>query len=208
MKIISTIHKWCISPTFYWTESCFLRLVRSMSSSLVITRGPAPPPLCHILCRLLEILLNEDHCPPELTASSGGSQVSIQTHLRENYSVEQEHLGWHLIKNGKENWRLLRGGDTPFILESSTMKDTWAEEAAGLLGTCKWYQTLTHVGWVGGGGQTESPQRVQSHQRVTFAKGWRGLNAGGLYSRKISLMRQENALKGRKKEAKKCLLGF
>lgn len=74
-----------------------------MSSSLVIARDPAPPPLCHILCRLLEILLNEDRCPPELTASSGGNQVSIQTHLRENYSVEQEHLGWHLIKNGEEN---------------------------------------------------------------------------------------------------------
>lgn len=88
------------------------------------------------------------------------------------------------------------------------MKDTWAEEAAGVLGTSQWYQTLTHVGWVGGGGQTESPQRVQSHQRVTFAKGWWGLNAGGLYSRKITLMRKENALKGRKKEAKKCLLGF
>ena len=54
-----------------------------------------------------------------------------------NHSVEPEYLGWCLIKqiqSGKENRRLLRGGDACLILESSVIREPWAEGRAACSG--------------------------------------------------------------------------
>ena len=56
-----------------------------------------------------------------------------------------------------------------------------------------------------GGGWRESPQELQSHQRVTFAQGDVISTTIRLHSRKRILMKQESGLKGRKKEAKTTL---
>ena len=36
MEIITTINKGYVSPTFHWTKSCFLRLVRARNHAVVL----------------------------------------------------------------------------------------------------------------------------------------------------------------------------